>query len=169
MNYYGEPSVPIHHEKGHQALRKGRVSIVGQTYLLTTTTIFRKPVFLDYEAATAVARQHNNPAIWADSKCLAWVLMPDHWHGLVTLGNGESLDSLMRRFKSISARVVDSKFRLNAWLWGKGFHDRAIRTDENLRDAARYVIANPIRAGLVKSIGDYSYWDAVWLDSNYVL
>ncbi|MFV3292807.1 transposase, partial [Pseudomonas sp. NY11955] len=28
---------------------------------------------------------------------------------------------------------------------------------------ARYIIANPIRAGLVSRVGDYSHWDAVWL------
>ena len=28
---------------------------------------------------------------------------------------------------------------------------------------ARYVVANPLRAGLVTSIGDYPFWDAAWL------
>ncbi len=28
--------------------------------------------------------------------------------------------------------------------------------------AARYIIANPVRAGLVYSVRDYPYWDAVW-------
>jgi len=28
---------------------------------------------------------------------------------------------------------------------------------------ARYIVANPIRAGLVDNIGQYPYWDAVWL------
>jgi putative transposase len=33
-----------------------------------------------------------------------------------------------------------------------------------LRNLARYVVANPLRAGLVDSIRDYPHWDAVWLD-----
>jgi hypothetical protein len=32
-----------------------------------------------------------------------------------------------------------------------------------LRDIARYIIANPLRAGLAESIGDYPHWDAIWL------
>ncbi|MFV3290267.1 transposase, partial [Pseudomonas sp. NY11955] len=28
---------------------------------------------------------------------------------------------------------------------------------------ARYIVANPIRAGLVSRVGDYPHWDAVWL------
>ncbi len=30
-------------------------------------------------------------------------------------------------------------------------------------DIARYIIANPLHAGLVKQVGDYPFWDAVWL------
>jgi putative transposase len=32
-----------------------------------------------------------------------------------------------------------------------------------MRAIARYVVANPLRAGLAGTIGDYPYWDAVWL------
>ena len=28
---------------------------------------------------------------------------------------------------------------------------------------ARYVVANPLRAGLVEKLGDYPLWDAVWV------
>ena len=150
---------------GTQDLRRGRVSIPGQAYLLTTTSLFRRPVFTDAEAARAIARVHAEPKVWGDSRCLAWVLMPDQWHGLVVLGAEERLEDLMRRFKWTSASAVADKFRVNGWLWGRGFHDRALRDDENLRDVARYLVAKPRRVGLVDSLGDYPYWDAVWLDS----
>lgn len=38
-----------------------------------------------------------------------------------------------------------------------------MRYDEDLLKAARYIIANPLRARLVKRVGDYPLWDAVWL------
>ncbi|MGH8412134.1 MAG: REP-associated tyrosine transposase, partial [Pseudomonas sp.] len=38
-----------------------------------------------------------------------------------------------------------------------------IRRDEDLPAVARYIVANPLRAGLVEKIGDYPLWDAVWL------
>lgn len=148
-----------------QDLRRGRASIPGQAYLLTTTSLFRRPVFRDAEAARAVARMHAEPKIWGGSRCLAWVLMPDQWHGLVVLGADDRLEDVMRRFKWISASAVDDKFRVNGWLWGRGFYDRALRDDENLRDVARYLVAKPQRVGLVDALGDYPYWDAVWLDS----
>jgi len=29
---------------------------------------------------------------------------------------------------------------------------------------ARYIIGNPVRSGLVQRVGDYPFWDAVWLN-----
>ena len=149
---------------GHKALRKGRVSIPGQAYLLTTTTLFRRPVFRDFSAARAAASLHNMKWLWRDSQVLAWVLMPDHWHGLIVLGQNDELHKLMGRFKMVSSKNVHDHFKINGNLWAKSYHDHALRTDEALRDAARYLVANPIRAGLVDHIGMYPYWDAVWLD-----
>jgi hypothetical protein len=28
---------------------------------------------------------------------------------------------------------------------------------------ARYVVMNPVRAGLVSRVGDYPFWDAAWI------
>jgi putative transposase len=48
-------------------------------------------------------------------------------------------------------------------IWQDGFHDHALRKEEAVIDAARYIVANPLRAGLVGSVKDYSHWDAIWL------
>jgi REP element-mobilizing transposase RayT len=93
---------------------------------------------------------------------LAWVLMPDHLHWLVELQSVE-LGELMRRLKSGSSRAVKRATELEGPVWQPGYHDRALRRDEDLLSAARYVVANPLRAGLVSRLGDYPHWDAVWL------
>jgi putative transposase len=38
-----------------------------------------------------------------------------------------------------------------------------LRDEDDVKDWARYIVANPVRAGLVKRVGDYPHWDAVWL------
>jgi len=63
--------------------------------------------------------------------------------------------SASRRIRALGGGHAD-------FAWQPGFHDRAIRSDEDLQALARYVVANPLRAGLVTSIGRYSHWDAVW-------
>ena len=48
-------------------------------------------------------------------------------------------------------------------MWQAAFHDHALRKEENLHEIARYIVANPLRAGLVSSLAEYPHWDAVWL------
>jgi hypothetical protein len=49
-----------------------------------------------------------------------------------------------------------------ATVWERGFHDRALRHEDDLVDMARYLVLNPVRARVVRRIGDYPYWDAIW-------
>jgi len=50
----------------------------------------------------------------------------------------------------------------NGEVWQEGFHDHALRREEDLQATARYIIGNPVRAGLVPSVRDYPHWDAIW-------
>jgi putative transposase len=91
--------------------------------------------------------------------------MPDHWHGLVELGEDLSLASTMQRIKGISARSVGLQQQHTGPLWAKGFHDHALRHEESIRQVARYIVCNPLRAGLVTNLMDYPYWDACFMDT----
>ncbi len=93
---------------------------------------------------------------------LAWVVMPDHIHWLLELKGGE-LTSLMQRIKSRSARAINQARQQHRQVWQRGFHDRALRREDDLLKMARYIVANPLRAGLVSKVGDYPLWDAIWL------
>ena len=147
---------------GHQALRKGRASLPGQVYLLTTTTAERVPWFLDMELARATCRLTAGHRTWGDAHLLCWVLMPDHWHGLVELGDRDDLPRVMNRFKAITSKHA-RRVGHAGQVWARGFHDHALHREENIRQAARYIVANPVRAGLAGRAGDYPYWDCIWL------
>jgi len=147
--------------RGYQALRRGRTSIPGQAYLLTTVSAARRPWFVHADIAQVTAHWLASPGIWADTNLLAWVLMPDHWHALVELGTQRTLSTSIQHAKGASSREVSARFGVYP-LWQPGFHDRAMRCDEGLRVAARYVVANPLRAGLVEAVEQYPYWYSVW-------
>ncbi len=145
-----------------QNLRLGRFSESGRVYLLTTNVQYRQPLFQNFALARLLVSELRaaHEQSWASS--LAWVVMPDHMHWLVQL-QGRSLDELMRRVKCNSARRVNQQLGRQGALWQEGYHDRALRKEEDMRTVARYVVANPLRAGLVKHLGDYPLWDALWL------
>ena len=88
--------------------------------------------------------------------------MPDHCHALVEVGETVPLSRLVARIKASSARRVGGAHPGLGRIWQRSFHDHAVRREEDLLDFARYVVANPLRAGLVRRLGDYPYWDAVW-------
>ncbi|MCQ4246357.1 transposase [Stutzerimonas decontaminans] len=137
-------------------LRRGRCSVVNQIYLVTAVTQRRARVFEDLSAARTLILTMREDARRGSHETLAFVVMPDHLHWLLQLQKG-SLSELVGRVKSISAR------RLGTRVWQDGFHDRALRDEDDLQAVARYIVANPLRAGLVERIGRYPHWDAVWL------
>ncbi|AOE82881.1 transposase [Pseudomonas sp. TCU-HL1] len=144
-------------------LLKGRVSRAGQIYHITTTTEGRRPLFRDFHSARiAVAelrRLHEQNVV----NSLAWVLMPDHLHWLVQLKGPIGLSTVIKVFKGRSARQLGLHVETAGAVWQAGFHDHAMRYEEDVRQVARYIVANPLRAGLVERIGDYPFWDVCWL------
>jgi putative transposase len=154
--------LPNRHPPHAADLRKGRVSELGRAYLLTTVMEGRRPLFSDWRLGRLVVAEMRVEHDSGRVESLAWVLMPDHLHWLFTLQEG-TLDTLMRRVKSRSAIAVNTALQGRGRVWQKGYHDHAARVEEDLQAMARYVVANPLRAGLAQSLRDYPLWDAIWL------
>ena len=151
---------------GSARLRRGRYSAAGQVYLVTFTTARRARLFDHRALALAAIRASIAPDTWRDSRLMCWVLMPDHWHGLVELGESEGLAKLIGRLKAMMARSVNTARGRRGAVWAGGFHDHAIRAEDDVLDCARYIVLNPVRAGLSRSVGGYPYWNAIWIDGG---
>ena len=143
-------------------LRRGRCSEPGRRYLLTTLTHQRKPLFRDFRHARLVINQLRLSDQEQACLSLAWVVMPDHLHWLIEL-KAVTLGTLMRRFKSRAGIALRNAGVSHKPIWQPGYQDRALRQEEDVRKVARYIVANPLRAGLVNSVTQYSHWDAIWL------
>jgi len=153
----------LDHLRGHRALRIGRYSMGCHVYHVSTSTHLRQPLFNDFRAARAVVRCLNNPASLGQAELLAWVVMPDHAHLLLQLGEFGSLPHVVNRLKGTSARAANLTLGRVGPVWQRAFHDHMLREEEDLETVGRYIVANPLRAGLVSRISDYPHWDAVWL------
>lgn len=143
-------------------LRVGRFSEPERMYLLTSTVHERQPVFADVALGRLLVAELRSAQDDALVESLAWVVMPDHLHWLLALKRG-SVSELMRRVKGRSARRINSALKCRGRVWQGGYHDRALRREEDILSVARYIVANPLRAGLVARVGDYPLWDAVWV------
>jgi len=82
--------------------------------------------------------------------------MPDHLH-LIVEGDRDDSDgkALVKAAKQYSAYHFK---QANGYrLWERYGHDRVIRDDMELAMTVRYLVANPVRAGLVKHPGQYPF------------
>jgi putative transposase len=147
---------------GYRHLRKGRISIPGQIYLLTTVCADRRSLFANPGRASATVLVLREQRLWRDSTAMCWVLMPDHLHLMLALGESESLAHAMNRIKSVTSRAARAVGRDVGVVWMPGFHDRALRRDDDVLAAMRYVLANPVRAGLLLSLEAYPYRQCIW-------
>ena len=154
---------------GTNALRKARWSNPRQIYSITSVCMAREKVFANYQNARLAAYVLNSKKLWPDAKCLAWAVMPDHIHMLIELGDKEPLSLVVQRIKSLLAVAINQERNKRQPVWQRGYYDHAIRTDEDVLMAARYIANNPIRAGLVAKIGDYPYWSLMdeWFSGEH--
>jgi REP-associated tyrosine transposase len=147
-------------------LLRGRVSLGGQIYLVTTVTRGRARLFTNLYLGRIVVRVLHDPVTTACATTLAYVVMPDHLHWLLQLQSGSNLSEVVWAVKGRSSFAINRARGVKGCVWQPKFHDRALRSDESLGAAARYVVCNPIRAGLVSRLHDYSLWDAVWVGAE---
>ncbi len=145
-------------------LRKGRVSEPGRVYHVRTSTAAKRSLFKNFHLGRVVVHSLRFLHGRGDLESLAFVVMPDHLHWLFRLGDAQSLDRIIQSMKSHTAQIINQHRGVaGEAVWQSGYFDRALRAEEDIRDAARYIVANPLRAGLCRHIGDYPLWDAVWL------
>jgi REP element-mobilizing transposase RayT len=143
--------------KGSHRLRKGRYDAPGLYYVLTAVTAGRNPWLENSAAARAVLAGMQ----WLDEngriELQSGMVMPDHFH--MVAGRKEMpLSAVIHSLKSYSAKRINAAFGRSGVVWQRGYHDHAIRKDEDLNEIIWYCLNNPVRAGLVADFYDYPYW-----------
>jgi putative transposase len=125
-------------------------------YFLTFCTIERKPRFIDQESVDLVLLQFERAAEEQRFALIAYCFMPDHAHLLV---GAQAQDSDARRFIGAAKQYSGFYFkqRFGVPLWQRYGFERTLRHDEPTLNVVRYVIENPVRAGLVRKVEDYPF------------
>jgi len=123
--------------------------------------------FLSRECVVRVMRQFRQLAARHHFAVLAFCFMRDHLH-LVLEGTDDTADlvrfiSLFKQHSGFEHRRETSEH-----LWQEGFYDRVLRADEDSLDAVRYVLSNPVRAGLAQSIVDWPFSGSDVFDIRYL-
>lgn len=124
------------------------------TYFLTICTDRRVPVFDDIEFGRWAIEQLLQQAQPRGFAVLAYCLMPDHVH-LVLQGCDDHarLRSLILSWNTRTGFAWRQRTRSR--LWQSGYYDHVLRERDNPLGVCRYVLMNPVRAGLVTDPESY--------------
>ncbi len=85
-----------------------------------------------------------------------YCFMPSHLH-LLLVGKSEIADlrKAVKIFKQKSGYNFKQEYQKS--LWQSSFYDHVLRKDEDIERVARYILENPVRAGLVKNFWEYKF------------
>ena len=95
----------------------------------------------------------------------AVVVMPDHVHMIFEPRPGETLASIMGPIKSAAVHRINKALGRTGPLWQEESFDHVVRTGESLVDKIDYILANPIRRGLARTVFDYPWLWSVELSA----
>jgi REP element-mobilizing transposase RayT len=79
---------------------------------------------------------------------LAWVVMPNHVHALLTPQAGHTLDKILHSWKSFTANEINKLLQRDGSLWQHEGYDHIVRSPDALWTIARYITDNPRKAGI---------------------
>jgi putative transposase len=87
---------------------------------------------------------------------VAYCFMPDHLHLMVEGHSGTSdLKQFISRAKQYSGFHYSKRF--NERLWQRYGFERVLRPEETTATVVRYILENPLRAGLARSVQEYPF------------
>ena len=133
-------------------------SYVGRhRYSLTFCTFGRLSLFKDAAVVDCVWTQFLRAGHDQDMEITAYCFMPDHVHLIVEAKEETSdLKRFIARAKQLSGYVY-SQTHQRRRLWQRYGFEHVLRDDESTQRSVRYVLENPVRAGLVRDPSEYPF------------
>ena len=155
-----------------------RLDHAGALWHVTSRGNERREVFVDDEDRREFLRLLGRCVELFGWKLHAWVLMGNHYHLLV--GTPEAtLSRGMRQLNGDFAQHFNRRHGRDGHVFQGRFKAVLVQREAHLLEVARYVVRNPVRAGLVASPGEWP-WSSyrataglesapAWLDTSFLL
>jgi len=127
-----------------------------RTYLVTAVTAERHSLFQITVNAELLEQTIFDYHKKGKFLLHAFVIMPDHFHALITPAPEVSLEKAMQFIKGgFSFRL---KSKLDVWM--RSFNESQISTEAKFMSCVRYIEENPVRQGLVATPEAYRFSSA---------
>jgi putative transposase len=126
---------------------------LGALFGVTVATWQSRPVFDDVAFGMECVELLGPALDRAGAALHAYCLMADHGCLLLAVPRRDRLPAAVTLWKSLCGQAW--RRRGGQALWQRGYAERLLPDARALREAAAYVLAKPVRAGLVRDPADY--------------
>lgn len=148
--------------------------VTDDTLFLTFSCQHNLNLFLDNFLFETMIHQLSRIRELKIARLIAYVVMPNHVHVIVTSRVPEVESILYALKKPVSQKALPylkthfpheydklqvgtgKKAKHRFWLWGGG-HIRAIRSHDEIQNQIKYIHRNPVRNGLVEKAEDWRW------------
>ncbi len=160
--------------------RMARMDTPGALHHVISRGMARCRIFLDRSDYESFIERLGRILVRGRGRCLAWALMPNHFHLLLLTGE-QPLKQVMQRLLTGYSMDFNRAHRRSGRLFQNRYKSILCERDEYLIELVRYIHLNPLRAGLVKGLKeleDYPWCghgvvtgkrEAPWQDVKVVL
>jgi REP element-mobilizing transposase RayT len=142
-------------EKAHSKPLAGSAKKVSYQYQRAVQECLDKSYGHCWLYKTEIASIANNAIRYFNNEryeLFAWTIMPNHVHVLLKLLGDFSLSSIIHSWKSFSAREANRVLARTGEFWQREYFDILVTSDRQLEFFLRYVLNNPVKAGLCTEI-----------------
>jgi putative transposase len=136
-----------------------RIQVEGGVYHLVSRGVRKLPIFTDDDERRQFLALLDVTATRYRWQIHAYCLMTNHFHVLITTQQ-PNVSAGMQYLNGRYAQWFNRRHEFEGHVLEKRFWSTLVETDEHLFALARYIVLNPVRAGLCASAGD-------WLWSSY--
>lgn len=96
---------------------------------------------------------------------ISYCIMANHIHMLITLRNSNTnISQILKVVKGFSSYKINKLLGLSGTFWQNESYDRFIRDDAELFFTIKYILLNPVCAGLVDN---WKNWDNTYCHPDY--
>ena len=133
-----------------------RIEFAGAFYHLTSRGDRREPIYEDDEDREMFLDVLAEVVGRFNWRCHTYCLMTNHYHLVIETVEG-NLSKGMRQLNGVYTQASNRRHRRSGHLFQGRFKGILVDQDAYLEELSRYVVLNPVRAGMVKSVGEWPW------------
>jgi len=160
--------------------RKARIDAPGALQHIIIRGIEGRAIFRDRWDRDSFLKRLGNVLLDTSTACYAWALMSNHVHLLLRTGLA-TIATVMRRCLTGYAQQFNRRYKRHGPLFQNRYKSVLCEEEPYLLELVRYIHLNPVRAGVVKGLGQLRSYrhcghavimgtrKCEWQDRDYVL